>query len=141
MTRSLDENFSVLVLVFNTFEHDARVERAAETAAQMGADVTVLCLSGLGLSSRESRGSYVVNRIGSAGNGARKDIQAHTGRRARLKASLRRQWHKMQAARNSKLYRGPVWLGERLLANRAFRMRRTEYQMLADAAVRFCAGQ
>lgn len=58
----------VLMLLKNTFTHDARVEREAEALINNGNSVTVVCYSAPGLSKRETKLGIQVIRVKRFGN-------------------------------------------------------------------------
>jgi starch synthase len=66
MSKTNDPN--VLMLLKNTFTHDARVEREAETLICNGYSVTIVCYSAPGLSKRETKHGIQVIRVKRFGN-------------------------------------------------------------------------
>ena len=71
-----------LLVVRNTFEHDARVLRAALTMKRLGFDVTVLAVRGAhGAPTAEEREGIHVVRVGPSGGLARRAYAALTGAR------------------------------------------------------------
>ena len=69
-----------LLVVRNTFEHDARVLRAARTLADLGHEVTVLAVRGTGgARAVEDRDGIRVIRVGPASSSARRAYRSLTG--------------------------------------------------------------
>jgi glycosyltransferase involved in cell wall biosynthesis len=73
-----------LLIVRNTFEHDARVLRAARTLERLSFDVTVLAARGAsGAPAAETRGGVRVIRVGTSSELMRRFYRRLTGQRAR----------------------------------------------------------
>lgn len=84
----------VLMMVYNTFEHDSRVDRAARTLVSQGNQVTVFCLHREGLPRREKIHGYEVVRCDlkalQAAESARKKQEANSRRRTETKADKKK---------------------------------------------------